>query len=75
MSARTTLASMSLSGRTVEASIEAVQIEGLGRRVVLSFQQQEGRGKQRDLIYPMPLLPDDARALARMLNLAAQNFS
>mgnify|MGYP000561914667 CR=1 FL=1 len=60
--------SIDIRGRAMQAKVELVNLPNIGERVVLTFHTPEG---EDPLFYPVPLMPCDARALAKALEAAS----
>ncbi|WP_310611657.1 hypothetical protein [Limnohabitans sp.] len=68
MTASMPLMSLDLRGRAMRAQIDLVTLPNIGERVVLTFHTPTG---EDPLFYPVPLMPCDARALAKALEAAS----
>lgn len=60
--------SIDIRSRAMQAKVELVSLPNIGERVVLTFHTPEG---EDPLFYPVPMMPRDAQALAKMLEAAA----
>jgi hypothetical protein len=66
MSASAPLSAVDFKGRSLHATIEHFCLPNIGNRIVLSFLDDHG------LTVPVVLMPQDAQALAKALEMFAQ---